>query len=245
MFSSELFKFYKRNILSEMLPSLKNVPYRLQEDIIKIKYFLQNKAAILVALNRLELALLKTLALKNIDYQQFIKSTGTKDHKVLSDTLKQWLQQTAFSPNIAEVRSFLPATFFFEYLKNKVLLKDIGSSPFHGEWSHFIQWYLICNNHELCNALSSSPVIIYQMLGSLSFNAAIDNEDDTLWSMAVDRLYISENVLYEDFDFSCPEFITDFLVKEKDTFPVLSTCVNKRLVKRIRSEQNLSHNFST
>ncbi|WP_058514046.1 LirA/MavJ family T4SS effector [Legionella santicrucis] len=48
----------------------------------------------------------------------------------------------------------------FKLLQDLTLFKDIGAGNYHGEWSHFIQWYLICHDEMLLQNLNFSPSII-------------------------------------------------------------------------------------
>lgn len=226
MFETEEFDLYRENIKSQYKEELGNAKPELVEDIIKIKFFLTNQIAILAGLAKLEEELSSTAAALGIEKEAFINSSETKTYKILSKTLGNFLSTTVLEHQVKRIETVLKPYDFLYIFRKGYMFKDTGVLPTHGEWTHFIQWYLIFNNEELKAALSRSFEEIYMDIGSCWLSKVMNNN---LWDITVDSL---SSKIKTAFDFSSPEKVMHYLLKENTSFQLLTACLSKRREKR-------------
>lgn len=199
---------------------LQHCSNKLKDDIFTLVEFLSNPQAIEEELQKLELILKKEAEIRGINILEFISSKDTQGKKILSNVLYQWLKTTNFSHVPVKITKSLTAEEFFNYLTNKSFMKDLGVSEEHGEWTHFLQWYLIYNKNLKLNYTLEQ---IMQFLGNPTINT-----NYTLWDIIFDQL---GNPSLAGF-FCSPENIMQYFKNTSDKFPLLSTLINKRRQKR-------------
>lgn len=236
MFDTLEYDVFEKSFLKTYAPYIANAPPLLISDLIKIKFFLLNQSEVLQTLEKLETRLKATLFKKNIDKSQFINPylpeyNNNKTFKILSDTLKEWLQNTSFLPEITVFNDIEEASTFFSTLKQKAQFKDKGSDYKHGEWTHLIQFFLIANNKTLVAALSNKDIAdLYAQLGEINYHDSTRN----LWDLVFDEVESNK-----PFQFTCPEKITAFFMKKpshNSSTPIFKACIRRRYARR---EENL------
>lgn len=249
----EKFEEYSKIFYEEFELALSNANLELKEDLVKIAFFLQDVDKIYEGLGELEEKLSENMDKKKIYSSFFLTSSDNKCHKILSDVLKEW--GNVFFKEIIKTSNFLPDNDFLKNLNRRIMVKDIGSGIRHGEWSHFIQWYLIAHNKALIDSLNYPLDYIYMQLGETSQN--ILNKAMTLWDIIFDYFPNDEdekasteeeeeeeeeiininksllNDIVNDGYFRSPENITSDITEYMFTdFPILSKCILNRINKR-------------
>ncbi len=228
IFETEDFKSFEINYFIDNKDTITKAPLLLAADLCKINYFFHQLPLLNEGLAKLDAEIAENLKKKNISVESFVSGFSKRDykcHRSLSQSLKKWLITSNFSHEVETVITELSKKEFFSLLKNKTMFKDVGIDPFHGEWSHFIQWYLVANNQELIHSLNFPPHVIIQMLGDNDNNV---KGKDTLWDLTFDSFKEKPS-----FNFTSPENITQFLKKKLVQFPFLSANIQKRFLKRI------------
>ncbi|KTD66492.1 helicase [Legionella santicrucis] len=232
MFDTKDFKIFEKKYFEDYNETLSKAPLLLAADLCKINYFFHQLPLVKKGLSKLEAEIGEKLLQKNISLESFVSDLDIdnyKCYKSLSESLKQWLINSDFSHQIIILSSELSKKDFFYLLKNKNMFKDVGIDPFHGEWSHFIQWYLIANNEDLVKNLNFLPHVIIEMMGNTK-----NNNKQSLWEITFDS-FKEESI----FNFTSPENVTSFLKSSSSDFPLLSTNIQKRFLKRVKNGENI------
>lgn len=135
------------------------------------------------------------------------------------------------TPDVPYMVSVVSAQVFDTQLLNAQHWKDVGVSSRHGEFTHRIQWYVICRAGIVAAAKLMQKLADFGPKQDLLASAA--------WDALVDRAKSDEkqSALFKAVDtndFRCPEYFNDYLTSpnNRHKFPLLHAFLKARKEKR-------------
>jgi len=143
--------------------------------------------------------------------------------------LYNWSIENGFSDKWVRVTTLVYQTDFLDILKKRQLIKDYGVSPLHGEFSHVLQFYIICEANKENQYLKNPIADIYARMGS--YDCRFKSDLMTLWDLIVDRR-LSEKC--PPHDARCPERLMGYIESCSGDYPLLSGAIRKKYVLLLR-----------
>ncbi len=219
-----------KSIREELENDHPNISETLMDDFEKMSKILTNEDCV----NR-QLSKLENLLKKRVDEGDYDIGEDRHYKKLLSNVFYEWGLENDFNKMWVKIKRLVSREEFQEFLSKKMLLKDTGAVPNHGEWTHVLQWYIVAealkeSNFKLNNTLAD----IYVALGDVALNRKGIIVEETIWGKLFDRF--PENVS-DNSDFRCPEKLLEY-IRNKAAYPLLSHELNARFHKRTRDKNN-------
>lgn len=206
----------------EKMYSFKEPKSNEQKSIIAVAGLLKNKEVVFAQLSKLE------KILKERKRKLFLSgmSPYEKGVKLLSGYLSQWARDNGFSGYAKSLKD-VPGKLMLKNFSEGLLFKDKAFRGIgHGEWPHFLQWYILTEAHRDNNCLPVKPRQLLVWIGKQS-------DGSTIWDNTFEAPspVTSANSLYDpEFDAGRVLDFSYFLLSEEcqDKFPVLHEVIYKR-----------------
>lgn len=207
-----------------------NDPSPEEKSIITVAHVLSNKEFVFRALKKLEAELVKrkeelTASGKNFTVTQDWNKKKYKDNKLLSGFLYKWAKENGFT-GYARVLKETDARSMLAMFSRGYLYKDNAfRGPLHGEWIHFLQWYILTEVQKEQGLMDVSPVDLLRWIGG-------HQQGQTLWDKTFEGDQVeNKSALYQpDFDARKFNKFNQFLLGEecKNEFPILHESIYHR-----------------
>jgi hypothetical protein len=137
-----------------------------------------------------------------------------------------------------------PQAFVDELLKKRRPFKDPGAGVQHGEYTHRIQWFIVCTSPDYTETCAKTPGDVYEHIGKWFFpdvkntKTQASSSNLSMWDALVDRAGAPANQFPDggELDFRNPnKFHPWMLGKEaqgEKNFPILYAYLSARAKKR-------------
>ncbi len=173
-------------------------------------------------------------SLKNTRYSHLLSTvlTDAERHNGFTLQSKGWLDKARGfrTPDVPYMVTVVSSQVFDTQLLNRQHWKDVGVSARHGEYTHRIQWYVICKSGV------DAPA---KLMMELQRFGPVDNWfASAAWDSIVDRGKTDDNPFLfkarDTNDFRSPEYFNDYLTSKpaENEFPLLATFLQARKEKR-------------
>lgn len=168
------------------------------------------------------------------------KDKGVKG--LLSKALKQVEKAHGIKGEVATLfGNISPQSFVDELIKKRRPFKDPGAGPGHGEYTHRIQWFIICQS-EFFPHKTVEVGAVYEQIGKWFFpevNGLTGKVNNlSLWDALVDRSDTANifKVLGDE-DFRNPNKFFPWMLKPENEkhFPILHAYLKARYAKRLEN----------
>jgi hypothetical protein len=184
---------------------------------------------------------------------QWVKLQEFKFHGVLDRVLDELEQKWGFKTIEGRVSldGFVhPTSFADELLRKKRHWKDPGAEPIHGEYSHRLQWFIVCWEYQKGGSykLRKSPATRFAATAAYAIahpkksqyeGAGVEFTLVTMWDFLCDCVRSTSPQRDTNFisdSFRSPEYLNLYLTdparEAKDRFPLLSAYLTQRFNKR-------------
>jgi hypothetical protein len=197
---------------------------------------LANEEIVSFHLAALEKNLYREAELKNLFSNPELRETLFDDNKLprfklISDMLYNWARNNGFESTFAKISRLVPAKTFQNMLQAGMLFKDSGVPILHGEWTHFIQWYILIEENKRNPYLKNNPQDLFRLLGNDRAKAQTStnipfNTMQTIWGLIFDRLFTKESTKKDEQDYRIPENLQMKMLEDK--YPILKSGLSKR-----------------
>ncbi len=203
-----------------------------QKCIIGVANILSDKRVVFEQLEKLEKILAKRReTLISLDkHTAFNKNLppDDHDHKLLSGCLYEWAKDNDFK-GYAKVLRAIPPALMLNNFAGGLLFKDKGSrGKHHGEWTHFLQWYILTEANKDDAYLSVPPNQLLIWIGKHEDGAAI-------WDKTFEgnREPNTSSLFRPEFDARQFHNLNHFLLGNEcsEKFPVIHEVIDARSVK--------------
>jgi hypothetical protein len=183
------------------------------------------------------------------DLIEYYQKGGTQKPKGLGSLLAKALEAAERAYKISGTPATItanvaPQTFVDELLKQRRPFKDPGAGVEHGEYTHRIQWFIVCTSSDYTDNCDKTPGDVYEHIGKWFFPAVTNTKTEapvsnlSMWDALVDRAGAPANQFPDEgkLDFRNPNKFHPWMLgneaQGEKNFPILYAYLSARAKKR-------------